>query len=705
MKKEDFLIEVYTEELPPSCIEEIKNQSGELLNDIFNKNRVDYKTFKIYVTPVRIVIYVESVNEFTKKEIQEIIGPSINVGIKNGEFTLAAIGFAKKYNVELKDLFIKETEKGKFLCIKKFLGGESFKKSIENIFNDYIKSIKFPKTMVWEDTKFKFPRPIRNILVIYGDEIIKIKFSSIVSTNFTFGIKTHPIKRLKIDSHKDISKVDSYFELIKRECIILDDKKRLELLLKSIESITLRKKLKYENEPKFINEIISIIEYPSCVLCEFPEEFLRLPEEFVITCMKTKQKFIPLYDEKNKIVNKFIGVKNGDSEHLKYTKNGFEKVLIARLNDVKYYYETDKNKMYIDYLENLKGIMYNEKLSLTYYDRSLNIGKLAQFLNENLNFKLNKGIIELTSKLIKNDLTTQIVFEYPELIGVAGKIYCLEYCKKNNLPEEIAECCLEHYKPKNFDDKIPNNDLYIIFSLADKISNIIDQAFVDNLPSGNSDPLGLKKLADAAIKICLEKKINLELNGLINYYLSSVVQQKNIENFNTKIISFFSQRYENILLDKEFKIDEIRSVLYDFNGDFFTKLLILETIKKYRKLNEFVKLIELYKRVYNILIQAKNKKIEGIEKEVEKNLFVKDLEENFFNKLLELKGSIDNLFLENEFEKILKLLIDFKPWVDNFFDKILIFDENKEISLNRLRLLNLLLNVFTKIAHLNFIQL
>ncbi|MCS7230643.1 MAG: glycine--tRNA ligase subunit beta [Elusimicrobiota bacterium] len=702
MTKKDFLIEIYTEELPPSCIKEATQQLGEILSECLKKFRVDYREFGFYITPVRIVVVVKDIKEFTKEEIEEIVGPSVNIGIKNGEFTSAAIGFAKKHNVELKDLFIKETLKGKFLAVKKIHGGESFKSIINDLFVDFITRLKFSKTMVWENTKFSFPRPIRNILVIYDNSFIKIKFSSVVSSNFTFGIKTFPIKKIKIETHKKHSLVDAYFDIMEKECIILDQQKRLEILLKSIEQITARKKLKYDKDEKLLNEITAIVEYPTCILCEFPEEFLSLPKEFIITCMKSKQKFIPLYDESGNITNKFIGVKNGYSEHLKYVKEGFEKVLIARLNDVKYYYEKDKKVDFISYFEKLKNITYNSKLSLSYYDKIINIKKLAEFLNDRLGFSVGKDIIDLVSKLIKNDLPTQIVFEYPELQGVAGKIYCEEFCSKNNLPKEIALCCFEHLKPRDFEDDVPSSKIALLFSIAEKFSIIIDNSILDSLPTGSSDPLGIKKIADGLIKISIKNGLDFDFKEIISMYCS-ILGVKYEDSLFSRTNNFFIQRFESILLQNNFEVDEIRSILINFKGDFYTKWLIISILKNFRHSEEFYKLIELYKRVNNILNQAKSKgfKIEGLSEE---SLFKTTFEYDFYKNLLNLKEEVENLWMDRKYEAIIKKFIEFKPKVDEFFDKVLVFDKETDVALNRLKMLYLLLNIFNKIGYLNYIQ-
>lgn len=713
MNKKNLLIEVYTEELPLGCVESFFIQLPEVTKNILEKNKFEYKNLTTYVTPVRLIIYIEELSEFTKKEEQEILGPSVNVAIKDGSFTQAAFGFVKRYEIDIKNVYIKETEKGKFIAIKKICGGQEIVPLIPKILYEILTSVSYPKQMAWEENFFRFPRPIRNLLVIFGNQIIKTKFLSLTSSNYTYGIKTFPLKKIKITSKKHLSLAESYFEILKDEGVIFDSNKRLDSLKKAINNITAKRNMSYEEDENLLNQIISMVEYPTCVLCEFPERFLRLPLEFIVVCMKTKQKFIPLYDLNGKLLNKFIGVKNGFSEYLDNVKNGYEKVLMARLEDVNYYYEIDRKVSFDSRFEKLKEIVFNSKLDSLYYDKVKRIEQLAIFLNEKLNFEIDEEIIKMAAKLIKNDLTTQIVYEYPELQGVAGRIYCSEYCKENNLPEEFSLCCEEHYLPKNYDDRVPQNKLSVLFSLSNKISDVIDMAIVGNLPTGSSDPYGVKKIADGVIKISKELKIDLNLKDVIEFYLKNPITRTSLNNqqviwdfpnVRNDLINFFLQRFSNILENEGFKVDEIRVVLYDFNGEFYTKSLILQTIKNFRSKSEFIKLIEMYKRLNNILIQAKNKNFE-LNNEINQQLFIFEEEKELYNKLVVLENSVEEKLKEKDFKKSIEILLEFKPIVDKFFDKVLVFDQNKDIAENRLSTLNKVLSIFRKIGYFEYIQI
>ncbi len=700
--KKDLLIEVYTEELPPNCVVEFNKQITLVCKNILEKYKTEFNKVEAYTTPVRLIIHILGLAEFTKEETIEITGPSVKIGLKDGEFTTAAFGFAKKYGISLEDLYTKQTEKGEVLAFKKVIPKQNVKNLVPNIIVDIILGLSYPKLMIWENSKFKFPRPIRNLLIIYGNDILKLKLNFISSTDFTYSIKTYPLKKLRIPKTKKTSLVDAYFRILKQEFIIFDFEKRYESLIRAIENIVNRKKLKYDKDEELLKEITSIVEYPSCVLCEFPEEFLHLPKEFIIMCMKKKQKFIPIYNG-DKIVNMFIGVKNGPSEYLENVRDGYQKVLIARLNDVKYFYECDRKIEFSKYFEKLKDITYNEKLKSSIYDKVIRVKELAIFLNKELNFNIPEDVIEQTSKLIKNDLMTQIVYEYPELHGIAGRIYCLEYCKTKNLPEEIALCCQEHLKPNGFEDYLPQNNLGLLFSLSDKISTLIDQTVVDNLPSGSSDPLGLKKVADGVVKICLEKNFDLNFELITKFYLK-LLQIDDKENI-TKLLDFISSRFENILLSKGYKIDTIRAVLSRFFGDFYTRSILLNTLKNFIGSEDFLKLVELYKRVYNIIQQGVKKYPDLESITINECILQNDVENSFYKSFLKISLEIENLYQVKNFKEIILKLINFKPEVDSFFNKILIFDKDIKVAKNRLCLLKLLLETIQRIGELQHIQL
>lgn len=627
------------------------------------------------------------------------MGPSVNIAIKDGKFTEAAIGFAKKNNVDVRDLVVKEMPKGKFVVAKKVLGGKDIKDVIPLVVPEILTKLSYGKTMVWETTGFKFPRPIRNLLVLYGDEVIKTTVADVKSKDITFGIKTLPFKKVKIKGRSGRDAAESYFSIMENECVIVSHSKRLSVMRKMLDNICQKKRLKYK-EDKLLEEINMLIEYPSCVFCEFPREFLLLPEEVIINCMKTKQKFIPLFNEKGELSNNFVGIKNGFSEYLDNVKKGYEKVLIARLDDAKFFYETDLKTDFISRVDLLKGITYNMKLG-SVYEKLQRIFSLVKYFNEKLNYNFEEEKLRKTLAVIKNDLTTLMVQEYPELQGIMGKIYCLS----QKVEEDIACVCEEHYLPEDFEGNVPESNLSLLFSLASKLSDILDNTFIDNLPTGNSDPYGLKKIADGVIKICTIKKIDLSFEEILSRYILNF-SKSDVGTMLSKIVSFFNQRVESIYTTKGFKIDEIRCVYGIFSGEFYSKKLWLEVIRQNRSSEEFYKLTEVYKRINNILRQGKKFFLHcNVEGEIKVELFKQEEENILFENLVNFEREIKNLYESKQFKKILEILVNkLKPIVDNFFDKVLVFTEDKELSQNRVKMLKLSLKLLNYVGKMELIQ-
>ncbi len=699
IKNKSLLVEIYVEEFPVRYLLSVNKQLPEIIKNVLMEYKIVYGEIEVSVSPIRLVIYVNNLEEKTSKEIIETIGPNTNIGIKNNEFTGAAIGFAKKYSIDLKNLYIKETNKGKFLAFKKIFGGENVKDILAEVVKNIISKLSFDKTMVWNEKRFKFPRPIRNILIFYGDENIKATIAGVKTTDTTFGLKTLPVKKIKIKGNSSKSATERYFELLENECVIVNHEKRLVVLKNMLENICSNKDLKYDNDNRLLEEINLLVEYPTCVLCDFDKIFLKLPKEVISTCMKTKQKFIPLYNSNNDLINSFIGVKNGSSEHLINVKKGYEKVLVARLNDAKFFYETDLKTDFVKRVELLKDIIYNAKIG-SLYDKVLRIKFLAQYFNKKIGYNFEENILSQTASIIKNDVTTLMVQEYPELQGIMGKFYCLE----QNISDEIAVVCQEHYLPKSFDDILPKNNISILFAISSKFSDILDNVIINNLPSGTSDPFGLKKVADGLIKIMVEKRIDVSLKDIFEKYCD-FCSKKYDDNILDLLKNFLRQRVENIYTSNGYKIDEIRAVMFNFDGEFSSKIFCLETVNRYRNNIEFNKLIDIYKRVKNILMQGKQKyNFEQIVQEIDKNL-LKLSQENFLvSKISDSYVKIKQFYKEKKFKELIDEIIRLKPAIDNFFEKVLVFDKEDAVAINRLRIVNKVLIIFDYIGKLELIQ-
>ncbi len=685
----DALLEIYTEEIParffPQTIKELKDISTRLLTE---KN-LEFKEIKIYLTPRRLTVYIEKLSEKTKQESVEIIGPPLSIAKdKNGNFTSAGLGFAKDQEVSPLELKIKKTQKGEYLCVVKNIGGIETEKLLPEIFTNIILGLSFPKTMVWSSGGIRFARPIRNLVALYGNKTIKIKIADVKSTNFTYGLWTISNKKIKIQEPQ------KYVHVLKNNYVIVDHEQRKETIKKIIEQTIKKYNLKLKLNEKLLDEINFLVEFPSAVVGKFDEKFLQLPQEIIITCLEKNQKFFPLTDQKGKLTNYFVGIRNGPSEYQEIVREGYERVLSARLNDAQFFYNRDLQIPLDKRIEKLKEIVFQEKLG-TYYDKTQRIIEISKWLGGSEN-------ILYTAELSKVDLTTELVYEFPELQGIAGRIYAL----KSGKPQEVAHGIEQHYWPLTSQGKLPETTCGTIVSIADKIDTIVGDFAVGLIPTGTSDPYGLRRQAIGLLRIILEKNLNISVRSLIEKTIDLLPEKVVVDRgaLISSVLEFFSQRLEIIFEEKGYRFDEVRAVLsvgFDNLSDTEQKI---KAIKEIRKLPDFEPLIIGYKRAANIIKQAQQKKLVKATRDLVVDKLIEKEEKELFQSIERIQEEVFMLNQQKQYLDVLKKLVLLRQPIDNFFEKVMVMVEEEDLCKNRLSLLKKVIDLFLQIGDFSLLQ-
>jgi len=685
----DALLEIYTEEIParffPSVTDELRNISSSLLTG----QKLEFKDIKIYATPRRLTVYIEQISERTKQESVEIVGPPLSVAKdKNGNFTPAGFGFAKTQGVDPSELKIKKTQKGEYLCVVKNIGGIETEKLLPEIFTKIILGISFPKTMVWTSENIRFVRPIRNILALYGHKTIKLKIVDVKSTNFTYGLYTISNKKIKIQEPQ------KYVQALKNNYVIVDFNQREEIIRKILEQAVKKYNAKVKLNKNLLNEVNFLVEYPSAVVGKFDEKFLQLPKEIIITCLEKNQKFFPVVDEKDNLTNYFVGIRNGPSEYQEIVREGYERVLSARLNDAKFFYERDLKKPLSERVLKLKEIIFQEKLG-TYYDKTQRVIEISKWID-------NKDTIVRTAELSKADLLTELVYEFPELQGIAGRIYALKSGEK----EEVARGIEEHYWPLTSQGELPKTSCGTVVSIADKIDTIVGDFAVGLVPTGTSDPYGLRRQTIGLLRIILEKKLDISIKGLVEKAISLLPKTVvgNSSSLINSVLDFFRQRLETIFTDMGYKFDEVRAVLscgFDNLSDAEEKI---KAIKEIRKLPDFEPLIIGYKRASNIIKQAQKKQLAVSSKQLAVDRFIEPEEKELYRNAEKIQQEIQPLVQQKKYFEVLKKLVLLRQPIDNFFDKVMVMVEDESLCKNRLALLKKVVDMFIYIGDFSLLQ-
>lgn len=680
--KSDLIIEISTEELPAKFIVESENNINNIFKSLLDEYNFEYKNFELFITPRRIVIFVYSLSEFQKSKLTEIQGPPAKVFYdEKGNLTETAKNFIKSKGITIKDISVKETQKGKYVFILKKEKGDNIKKVLPGLIEKFINSIPIPKSMKWDDSNLSFIRPIRGIVCVYNQKVIKFKIGNIISRNYTYGNKYISPKKIQV---KNISKFKTD---LKNNYVMLSSKEREEIIKKEISRL-LKDDFKIEEDQSLLDEVANIVEYPFIQLCQFNENFLSIPKEIICTAIKHHQKAFPVYDKNGNLTNNFIVIVNNFPN--KIIKNGNERVLAARLNDAKFLFEQDrKYGRLLDFNNKITQILFLTDMG-NMLDKCNRIIAVSKGISEILNLSENEKLqIERCALLCKSDLATNIVYEFPELQGVCGRIYAL----LDNEDKVVAQGIEEHYKPKNVNDTFPVSLPGIVVSIADKIDSITG-CFIKNLiPTGSYDPYQLRRFALAIINIIIKNKLNLSLHKIIeisfqNYYSQNLVDLNRKEEVIKNIIEFFKNRLKTVLSESNILPDEIDAILSVEFDDIYDSYLRVNYLHSYRENEEFKKLLIALKRMSNIL---KGLEIEG---DVNEELLIENAEKMLYQHHYKNKNILENYFRQKEYISYYKTLSTYKDVVDKFFDEVLVMTEDEKIRLNRLRLLKWIVNDF-----------
>ena len=699
----NVLLEIGTEEIPSSYIAPALDQMQKFTNDMLTEKMVSFGQIKTYATPRRLILTIADVEEKSKDSVQEFNGPSAKAGKDaDGNWTQAILGFSNKHQVKPEQLVIKDTPKGQYYTYSKQIKGEKVTNILAEIFPIIIQKIYFPKTMVWESSCLKFARPIRTIVAMYGDKIIKFSLAdgAIKSSNKTIGLHTLTTKPIIIKS------ADVYKETMQNNCVLVDQEERRKRIISSINEVANTISAKAILDESLVNEVNQLVEYPTAVLCKFNEKYLKLPAEVLITCLKKQQKCFAVKDSMGKLTNYFINVRNGKSDNLDIVRAGYEKVVVARLEDSVFFYDNDIKKPFEQSIERLKGLIFQKEIG-TVYEKLTRIKAVANFINEENKLNINKDTLTRVIDLSKTDLVSEMVFEYPELQGIMGRIYS----KVAGESDEISKAIEQHYWPLSASGTLPENILSVVVSLADKIDTVAADFAIGLEPSGSADPYGLRRMAIGIVRMIREFLPETDFEKILDTALNSLPGKiKEKDTFDTakqRLVKFFWSRIENIYENEGYKFDEVKAVIIPsqklglkFLGDIKKKLDALQNL---RKESSFESITTIFKRANNILNQAKKQKL-NISDVVKTDLLKEEPEQNLYNQYVVTDKQLDELLSKKDYTNAINKLNDIKPYLDKFFETVMVMCEDENIKINRISLINYITEKFNSFVNLSSLQ-
>lgn len=697
------LLEIGTEEIPASYIAPALEQMKKIATDMLTVIGLKFDDITTYSTPRRLILIVNNIAEKSEDKIQEFNGPAVKAGKDgNNNWTQAVLGFSKKHNINPEQLTVKDTDKGQYYCHTQKIKGIKTQEALSNIFPELIKKIYFPKTMVWESSLMKFARPVRSIVAMYDDKVIKFSLANdtLKSSNKTIGLHTLTTKPVIIDN------VNNYKTILQNNCVLIDQSERRNRIISSISDVVNTISCKAILDDELIDEVNQLVEYPTAVLCKFDEKYLKLPAEVLITCMKKKQKCFAVKDENGKLTNYFIGIRNGKSEHLNVVRVGYEKVVVARLADSEFFYDNDLKKTLEGSLERLKGLVFQKEIG-TVYEKLSRIKALAQFITNENHLSCDTNAVNKVVDLSKTDLVSEMVFEYPELQGIMGRIYA----NVKGQPQDISQAIEQHYWPLSASGKLPENLLSSVISLADKIDTLSADFAIGFEPSGSADPYGLRRIAIGIIRMIVEYIPNANIEKIIDESLNNLPEKiKQLETFKNakeRLIKFLWNRIENIYENSGYKFDEVKAVILPAQQNGFNNLgdikIKLSFLQQARNQSSFEPIITIFKRANNIVQQAKKQNLQ-ISENINSQLLQEDAEKKLYEQYILIDKQLKELLKNKNYSQALNKLNDIKPYLDNFFENVMVMCDDNALKINRISLISGIIKGFNSFVDLSVLQ-
>ncbi len=670
----ELLLELYSEEIPPRLQINARNQIKLSVENSLKEKNIKYKDIEIFSSPTRLTLIIKELPEKIKIASQEIRGP------KSGASDTILEGFAKAKNVSKEDLFEKETINGKFYFIKISAKNILVEDLLKDILLKSLSSISWKKSMRWSNYNLMWGRPLRSILALFNKKRLAFEFDHLITTDTVLANQDLNTKLKKIKNIKE------YFSFLKSNKIILDQNERKKIILKRINSLSKSKDYKETINPQLLEEVVNIVENPNIFLVNFNKEYLSIPQEIIISTLEKHQRYFPIFDSRDRLTNYFFVVANKKDEK-KLITTGNKKVVEARLSDAKFFWDKDRSKNLIKQIANLKAIKFYEKLG-TIYDKTQRIRQLAALLSDDLN--INKEKVQIAASISKSDLCSDLVKEYPELQGVMGKYFALS----QGFDEDIANSVSEHYLPTGLTSMLPKRPFSYSISIVDKIDTLVGFFIIDEKPTSSKDPFALRRSAISLLRIIIENKLVFKLRDLISHSIRLYEQQGvDIKNDKTEhqVLNFIKERIRNLLKQKNIKSDIIEASVSSHADDNFLDLYKKTLLmNKHIKKNTGINAVNSYKRAANILDKS-NKNIFGRPDTV---LFRKDEEKQLYEKINEIRKAFTLKDSNKDYENLLIKLSHTKESTDNFFDNVVVNDENQDIKNNRLELLKMYCNTF-----------
>ena len=680
----DLLFEIGAEEIPAGFMPNILGQLKQLAETKLNDAHLPFESIATYGTPRRLALIVKGLADTSAEISERHKGPSASIAYDaDGNATKAAIGFARGKGLDVADLVVEDG----YIYAETKTAGVPAKDIVTDMLPQLITGLNFPKSMHWGNLDAKFVRPVRWLVALLDEEVIPVEFATVKSGNVTRGHRFLGADEITIKN------AASYVETLKENFVMVDQDARRELISKQLHDIAASKNASIVWDDDLLEEINYLVEWPTALCGDFEESYLALPDAAIITPMKDHQRYFPLVDQDGKLLPMFLTVRNGSDHSIEVVQAGNERVLRARLDDAKFFFNEDRKKPLIDRQDGLTKIVFQEGLG-NLADKTERLLKLGRVFGEECGLHEDAAVVlERATELAKTDLTTGMVTEFTELQGVMGK----EYALLDGESPEVAEAIFEQYLPRFAGDVLPQTEAGKVLSIIDKVDNIVATFSRGLIPTGSQDPYALRRQTIGILNILLGSEWNISLRPIFkaSMELLNVAADKQEELLN-QVEEFFTLRLKNIFLDREVP-HHVIDLLLSNNELSVADAEGLVNALLANRIDENVELVQAYTRMYNLV---KDVEYTG----VNSDLLKEDAEKALFEAASKASEASLAAWEANDYNAVVAVPATLVPAINKFFEDVMVMDKDEAIKANRLQLVRLAYSVMAIIGDISALK-
>jgi glycyl-tRNA synthetase beta chain len=700
----DFLLEIGCEEIPARMIDGAEAELARRVGNLLERHSLSAADPRTISSPRRLAVIIAT-SDHQPVLRSEVRGPSEKVAFKDGKPTKAAEAFAQREGVAVDSLQVKETENGRYVFAESEKGGRPACDILVEKLPSELQALYWPKSMYWRDKRQTFVRPVRWLVAMLDADVIPLEFAGVRAGNESRG------HRLLADRAFQIAKAGEAYISALREAKVLARDARERQIRQAVDACTcVIPRARWREDKNLLDTVVNLTEWPSVILGNFDNEFMELPEEVLVTVMRDHQKYFAVEDGGGKLLPHFLAVLNTDGDAQGVIRHGHERVLRARFNDARFFWQTDQKHPLRERTTWLKQVTFQKDLG-SYYDKTLRVQRLCSWICEIIResgLAIRPGIVHKAACLAKTDLTTELVKEFTELQGIVGGLYARVQELDADLPDGnrqlIAQAIYDQYKPESMEDSVPRTIEGAVLSIADKADTIVGMFALGLQPTGSKDPFALRRQANGIVKIIAEHKLPLRFSQLTQdarqTYVGSAAERRfpaGID-YAVNLRAFFRERLEFYLRDTlGFKYDVVNAVLAAAADDVVDAIARTKAVAKVRPSADFESISIAFKRMKNILRQA-GQSGKQVGNEINPALLEDGPERELALQIPQTSQSVKGLRNDRNYEPALMEISKLRPIIDRFFDKVMVMVDDERIRANRLALLPTLIEQFSTIA-------